>query len=170
MILTSFPYHISNTSSMAYNCTMNPYDNGYMIHASGNCVTTAPISLPITDASPACEHAKTVSLSFPVEVRTEYGDNIFIVGSIPELGNWDLSRAVPLNANEYTTQPNHMVWNGGDVEVAAGTTFEWKAVQQNADGSWLWECGENWIATTDKFTCGKQTIGNDPTWFRCGNH
>jgi len=170
MIITTSPYQVSNTSSMAYNCTINPYDDGYVIHASGNCETTAPLSLPVTDASPACTHAKTVSLSFPVEVRTEWGDEIFIIGSIPELGSWDLSRAVPLNANEYTTQPNHMVWSGGDAKVAAGTTFEWKAVQRNADGSWLWECGENWVSTVDEFTCGKQTIGSSPTWFRCGNH
>jgi hypothetical protein len=171
MILTSSPYRLLNDSSMAYNCTVNPYDNGFQIHASGVCETSTPISLPVTDASPACTHAKTVSLSFPIEVRTEWGDNIFIVGSIPELGNWDLSRAVPLNADEYTTQPNHMVWNGGHVEVAAGTTFEWKAVQQNADGSWLWECGEeNWVSTVDTYTCGEQVIGNNPTWFRCGDH
>jgi hypothetical protein len=171
MILTSSPYHLSNTSSTAYNCTIEPYDNGYQIHAGGRCGITAPISLPVADASPACTHAKTVSLSFPIEVRTEYGDNIFVVGSIPELGNWDLSRAVPLNADEYTTtQPNHMVWNGGNVEVAAGTTFEWKAVQRNADGSWLWDCGSNQIFTVDEFTCGKQSVSKYPVWFACGNH
>jgi hypothetical protein len=145
---------------------MNPYN----IHASGNCETTAPLSIPVTNAAPACTHAKIVSLSFPVQVRTEWGDSVYITGSIPELGSWDLSRAVPLSADKYTSEPNGDIWSGGDVEVAAGTTFEWKVVQKNRDGSWLWECGENWVASVDEFTCGEQTVGNNPTWMRCGGH
>lgn len=171
MLTTTSPFHISNTtSSVPYNCTINPYMNPWNIHASGDCATTLPLTLPVTNASPACQHAKTVTLTFPVQVRTDYGDNIYISGSIPELGNWDLSRAVPLNANSYTSAPNGDIWTGGDVKVAAGTTFQWKVVQKNADGTWLWECGENWFSTVDKYTCGQQTIGNNPTWMRCGNH
>ena len=168
-ITTTDPYHISNTTAgFPYNCTINPFMNPYNIHASGNCETTAALTIPVTDASPACEFAKTVSLSFPIEVRTEWGDSVYIVGSIPELGNWDLSRAVPLNAEKYTS--SKMIWTGGDVKVKAGTTFEWKAVQKNRDGSWTWECGENWVASVDEYTCGQQVVGNDPTWMRCGNH
>lgn len=171
MLTTTSPFHISNTtSSVPYNCTINPYMNPWNIHASGDCATTSPLNLPVTNASPACQHAKTVTLTFPVQVRTDYGDSIYIAGSIPELGEWELSRAVPLNANSYTSVPNGDIWTGGDVKVAAGTTFEWKVVQKNADGSWLWECGENWVSTVDRYTCGQQTIGNDPTWMRCGNH
>jgi hypothetical protein len=171
MITTTDPYHVSNTTAgFPYNCTINPFMNPYNIHASGNCETTAPLTLPVTNASPACEHAKTVSLSFPIQVRTEWGESIYIVGSIPELGNWDLSRAVPLNADKYTNEPNGNIWTGGDVKVKAGTTFEWKAVQKNKDGSWLWECGDNWVASVDEFTCGEQVVGNNPTWMGCANH
>lgn len=175
-LTTTSPFHFSNTTStLPYNCTINPYMNPYNIHASGDCSTTSPLSLPVT-ASPACQHAKTVTLTFPIQVRTQYGESIYITGSIPELGNWDLSRAVPLNADSYTNEPNGDVWTGGDVKVAAGTSFEWKAVQKNRDGSWLWECGDNWKATVDSYTCGEQIIGNvqtngvQPTWMRCADH
>jgi hypothetical protein len=78
---------------------------------------------------------------------------------------------VPLNADKYSDKPNGDIWSGGDVEVKAGTTFEWKAVQKNGDGSWLWECGDNYVSTVDEFTCGEQTIGGGaPYWFACGNH
>jgi hypothetical protein len=82
-----------------------------------------------------------------------------------------LEKAVPLNADKYSDKHNGDFWSGGDVKVAAGTTFEWKPVQKNKDGSWLWSCGDNWVSTVDEFTCGEQVVGNGtPYWFACGGH
>lgn len=163
---------MSNTSSQAYNCTINPFQNDYQIHAGGDCETTpgsSGLSVPFTTA-PACEHAKTVSLSFPVQISTEWGESIHVVGSIPELGGWDLSRAVPLDTDDYDNDTGHWsnygsVWSGGDVQVAAGTEFEWKPVKKNVDESWTWYCGGNLKATVDEFTCGEQDVTEVPTWF-----
>jgi hypothetical protein len=75
---------------------------------------------------------------------------------------------VPLNTGSYNDIST--LWTGGEVGVAAGTSFEYKYLQKNADGSLLWECGENRVATVSAYTCGEQTVGNDPDYFRCGTH
>ncbi|KAM0716477.1 hypothetical protein Q7P37_007922 [Cladosporium fusiforme] len=127
--------------------------------------TIAGFSLPIATAGPACPHAKTVSLTFPVTIATEFGESVYVVGSIPELGNWDLKRAVPLNADKYAT--GNYLWDGGNVKVAAGTTFQWKPVKKTRSGRWHWSCNDNISTTVDRFTCGKQAVTEQPTYFAC---
>ncbi|KAM0701903.1 hypothetical protein Q7P35_010813 [Cladosporium inversicolor] len=72
IINTTEPYHVSNiTAGFPYDCTIDPYMDQYFIHASGVCETTAPLTIPVLNASLACPYAKSVSLSFPIDVRTE---------------------------------------------------------------------------------------------------
>lgn len=81
---------------------------------------------------------------------------------------------MPLSAEQYDSGEGkwsnyRSVWVGGDVEVEAGTRFEWKPVKKNSDGSWTWMCGENLKASVEEFTCGEQDVAETPVWFACGN-
>ncbi|KAF1824593.1 carbohydrate-binding module family 20 protein [Dissoconium aciculare CBS 342.82] len=170
-IISQASFIVTNSSTSDFVCDINPQEVFLQQHAQGDCWTpdsSSGFTVPVAEATPACSHASTVSLSFPVTERTGPGDKVYVVGSIPELGNWDPSRAVELNTGSYNDM--NTLWTGGRVSVLAGTTFEYKYVQKNADGSLLWECGENRVATVSSSTCGEQTIGNDPDYFRCGTH
>lgn len=169
-IASAQPYTISNDTS-TYICQINGEEVPYEQHAQGDCSTPANstgFTIPVTTVTPACTHATTVKLNWAVTEPTSPSDNVFVVGNITALGNWDPYNAVALSAEGYTGQ--NPVWHGGDVEIKAGTPFEYKFIQWSHDGTLLWECGENWQWTVSEFTCGEETVGDDPTWFRCGNH
>jgi hypothetical protein len=161
---------VTNSSSSEYVCNINPQEVFLQQHAQGDCQTPASsgFTIPVAEVVPACSFVPSVTLTFPVTERTSAGEKVYVVGSIPELGNWDPARAVPLNTDSYDDIGT--LWAGGEVRVAAGTSFEYKYIQKNADGSLLWECGENRVATVSAYTCGEQTVGNDPDYFRCGTH
>eukprot|EP00931_Biecheleriopsis_adriatica_P050528 TRINITY_DN29260_c0_g1_i2.p1 TRINITY_DN29260_c0_g1~~TRINITY_DN29260_c0_g1_i2.p1 ORF type:complete len:163 (-),score=35.33 TRINITY_DN29260_c0_g1_i2:32-520(-) len=80
--------------------------------------------------------AARTEVEFSVCYHTSFGQNLFVVGSAPELGSWDLSKKV------------HMRWTEGDVwrakvEFPAGqSTVEYKYVVSQADIT-LWESGNN---------------------------
>jgi hypothetical protein len=173
-IAVSDPYTITNQSSATYVCEINPQEvPDAQVHAHGDCstpVNSTGFAIPIANVSLACTNtpASTVALSFPVLETTVYGDCVFVVGNITELGDWDPYNAVRLNADNYTD--TNQLWAGGNAVVPAGITFEYKYIQWSADGGLLWECGENRAYTAPYGTCGTATAGNDPDYFRCGNH
>jgi hypothetical protein len=70
-----------------------------------------------------------------------------VVGSIPELGNFDVTKAVKLSPNvfyEYITNPpsghngpgpSAPVWSGVISGLPPNKTFKWKCVRRREDGS-----------------------------------
>lgn len=140
---------------------------------SGFVTSTIPAST-VTSTAPASTatvvgcHASSVSVSFPVQEMTNYGDEVYVVGNITQLGNWAPANAVLLSANDYTSA--NTLWDGGNVVIPAGTAFEYKYIQISADGTLLWECGENRVFTVSTTTCGTAIAGNNPDYFRCGAH
>lgn len=167
-IIYSDAYHISNETS-ALECDINPQEVKYQQHAHGDCSlpASAPAyNFPVTSSENACGHADSASLTFFVTQRTVPGDNIFIVGNVSALGNWDPYNAAPMNADSYTQ--GSPTWRGDGVLLDAGTPFEYKFIQWGADGELKWECGENRVDTVGRFTCGYYTVGVDPGNFRCG--
>ena len=74
---------------------------------------------------------------FHVQAETNYGENIYIVGNIPELGNWD-----PDNCTEALLNPNYPEWFL-PVSVPAGTQIEFKFIKKDSTGAITWESGEN---------------------------
>lgn len=68
---------------------------------------------------------------------TQYGEDMYVVGSAPELGSWDPAAAVRLNWIDSDT------WSGpADFTVSQGTTIEYKYIVRNG-GTTLWESGVN---------------------------
>lgn len=87
-----------------------------------------------------CNTVSEVLLTLNVLVATVPGQSILVSGNSPELGNWDIGRAVQLEASGYTS--NVMLWRVS-VTLKAGTSFEYKYLLRNGDGSVVWENGDN---------------------------
>ena len=71
--------------------------------------------------------------------NTYWGQNVYVVGNVAELGNWTISNA----ADQKLDPNNYPTWNKS-ISVPANTTIEWKCVK-SANGSTIqqWEGGSN---------------------------
>lgn len=85
---------------------------------------------------------------FHINAQTTYGENIYIVGNVPELGNWD-----PDKCTEAMLNPNYPDWFLS-VSVPAGTTIEFKFIKKDASGNITWESGDNRTITSSADSCG----------------
>ena len=89
---------------------------------------------------PPCSTVTSVAVAFNVAETTMFGENVFVVGSISQLGSWSTDDAVALSAIDY--QSEYPRWFG-TVDLPAGTNFQYKYVRKASDGSIIWEDGEN---------------------------
>jgi alpha-amylase len=121
--------------------------------ADPNHGATTPSSGSATLADTWHGSVATVAVSYAVNATTWYGQNVFVVGSIPALGSWNTGNAVALSAAGYP------VWTG-TVTLPANTTFEYKYIKKDPDGTVEWESGANRSYTTG--ASGQVTL-ND-TW------
>ncbi|PIL31197.1 hypothetical protein GSI_05895 [Ganoderma sinense ZZ0214-1] len=94
-----------------------------------------------------------VVVNFAETATTTFGENIFVVGSISQLGNWDPASAIALSAASYP------VWTVS-VTIPAGTSFEYKFIRKETDGSVVWESDPNRSDTAP--SSGSQTLTT--TW------
>ncbi|MGW0209196.1 carbohydrate-binding module family 20 domain-containing protein [Streptomyces sp. NPDC003233] len=79
--------------------------------------------------------------AFNENATTGWGANVYVVGSIPSLGSWNTSDAVPLPSASY---PN---WSRL-VIVPKSTAFEYKYLKKDGSGNVTWESGTNRSYTT----------------------
>ncbi|MCK6508768.1 phospholipase D-like domain-containing protein [Myxococcota bacterium] len=84
-----------------------------------------PSSVPHTQVAFSVQHP-----------HTRPGDQVYLVGDIPELGGWDLDKGIRLNANDW---PDWKV----ALDIPAGTHFEYKFVVKNPWSGRVWEAGAN---------------------------
>jgi len=80
--------------------------------------------------------AQHVSVLFYETATTTVGENIFVVGSVRELGHWDPSNAIPLDPVHYP------VW-GATVYLPPNTVFQYKFIRKKANGKIVWESNPN---------------------------
>jgi len=85
--------------------------------------------------------AQHVSVLFYETATTTLGENIFVVGSVRELGNWDPSNAIPLDPVRYP------VW-GATVYLPPNTAFQYKFIRKEAKGKIVWESNPSRKDTT----------------------
>jgi len=93
----------------------------------------------------APDRPNPVTRTVPIEIaadcdRTQWGDELVLVGDLPELGGWDPHRGVRLSGADWPT------WRAS-VDLPIGRRIEYKLVLLRADGSVQWEQGGNRIAT-----------------------
>jgi alpha-amylase len=113
------------------------------VDGAGNAsVTVNPMDAVAIDiASKVTQSSSTVAVTFDVNATTNFGQNVFVVGSIPALGNWNTGSAIALSSATYP------VWSG-TVTIPANTTFQYKYIKKNPDGSITWESDPNQSYTT----------------------
>lgn len=85
---------------------------------------------------------------FHVKAETSYGENIYIVGNVPELGSWD-----PDKCTEALLNPNYPEWFL-PVSVPAGTEIQFKFIKKDANGTVTWESGDNRVITSSSLSAG----------------
>jgi hypothetical protein len=89
-----------------------------------------------------------VQVIFKVSATTVMGQNVYVVGSIPELGGWD-----PAKASEAMMNPNYPTWFL-PVSVPKNTTFDFKFIKKDAGGTVTWEGGSNRSFTSPSSSTG----------------
>ena len=85
---------------------------------------------------------------FHVKAETSYGENIYIVGNVPELGSWN-----PDKCTEALLNPNYPEWFL-PVSVPAGTEIQFKFIKKDANGTVTWESGDNRVITSSSLSAG----------------
>ncbi len=88
-----------------------------------------------------------VEVDFSVMAHTFMGQEVYVTGDHPALGNW-LQEGPGLKLN---TQPGkYPFWeSGGSLKLPFGTIFHYKIVKKNPDGRIEWESGKNAILIVD---------------------
>lgn len=126
-------------SSGQFTATVNPND-AVALHVGAKLDDSA-------------QQPSAVAVGFSVYATTVWGQNVFVVGDLSQLGSWDPARAVPLSAASYPT------WRA-TVDLPPNTRFEYKYVKKNPDGSVTWESDPNRVAATPAI--GSLTLSD--TW------
>ncbi|KAI7976123.1 hypothetical protein EIK77_008141 [Talaromyces pinophilus] len=125
--------------------------------------TTTSISGGTTTTSTsttACTTPTSVAVTFDEIATTTYGENVFIVGSISQLGSWNTNNAIALSASKYTSSNN--LWYA-TINLPAGTTFQYKYIRKETDGTIKWESDPNRSYTVPS-GCGVSTATENDTW------
>ncbi|KAF1835923.1 hypothetical protein BDW02DRAFT_578364 [Decorospora gaudefroyi] len=114
---------------------------------------------PTSTATPSgcATPVPTLAVTFNSKTTTSYGQTVKIVGSIPQLGNWDTALAPALSASQYT--PANPLWTT-KINLPAGTSFEYKFIKVESGGAVTYESGENRVYTVPKGCASDVTISN----------
>ena len=75
-----------------------------------------------------------------MKASTAFGEAVYVIGSVPELGLWATSSALALSADGYTE--SNPVWKG-NVELSVGQDVQYKFVKLLSDGTFVWEADPN---------------------------
>ncbi|WP_310604609.1 alpha-amylase family glycosyl hydrolase [Anaerosporobacter sp.] len=122
-------------------------------------VTTASGTASNTYSGFEVLSATQISVRFKVNnATTNYGSNVYLVGSVYELGNWDVTKAIGPLFNSTSSIGMYPTWFY-DVNVPAGTTIQYKFIKKDASGNVIWESGNNHTAVTP--ATGTQTFSVD---------
>lgn len=112
------------------------FSEGVSTYTAGTTAAGAPNAAPCSQ-----------SVTFKVTASTVWGENIYIVGNIPELGSWDAARAVQMSSAAYP------VWSVTQ-QLPVPTAVEYKYIRKDAGGAVTWEGGSNRLLSI---------IGSGPT-------
>ncbi|KIF03670.1 glycosidase [Streptomyces sp. RSD-27] len=103
--------------------------------------TLAPqTALALHTGARTCAPSAAGGASFAVNATTVPGQDVYVTGDRPELGNWNTGAALKLDPASYP------VWKL-DASLPAGTAFSYKYVRKDASGNVTWESGANRSAT-----------------------
>ncbi|KAJ5243613.1 hypothetical protein N7489_003709 [Penicillium chrysogenum] len=102
---------------------------------------TATQTTTATTTGAGCTQATALPVLFKELVTTVYGQDIYISGSISQLGNWDTSQAIALSSSSYTS--SNPLWQT-TITLPVGTTFQYKFLKKTSGSSTVtWESDPN---------------------------
>lgn len=129
--------------------------------ASTTLKTTTSTTSTTTTTSTSCTQATALPVLFEEYVTTSYGQNIYIAGSISQLGSWDTANAVALSASKYTS--SSPLWYVV-VTIPVGTSFQYKFMEETSGSSTItWESDPNRVYTVPT-GCVGSTATVTATW------
>lgn len=97
----------------------------------------------------------TVAVTFNEAADTVFGQNIYVVGNLPELKSWNTATAVPLTwLNGNGTRGN---WRA-TVALPASRAVEYKYIKKDGAGTVTWESGANRTLTTGAAGTAQSTM------------
>ncbi len=137
---------VSGTSCSGATYTVDPAGR-----FSATVAANSMLALHVDARTSGGSGCTTSAVSFAVNATTIWGENVYVVGNRPELGNWDPAGGVPLSSADYP------VWRG-TVSLPLNATVEYKYVKRNG-GQVIWETGANRVLTTSGCT-----VSRDDTW------
>ncbi|MCX4472427.1 alpha-amylase family glycosyl hydrolase [Micromonospora sp. NBC_01655] len=116
-----------------------PANDAVAIHVNARPggATPSPTASPTLTASPST----TVATTFTVTANPAAGQDVYVVGSIPELGSWAPASAVQLPAQGGNTYR-------AVLDLPKSTAVEYKFIKKTAAGAVTWESGDNRSFTT----------------------
>lgn len=147
--LLSFKWNSFETGQIYLSCADIAIRGDGAPPSTTTSATPSPTDVP-------CADGDTVTVTFDQIVTTKFGESVKVVGSIPELGSWDVAAAPALSADSYT-ESKHL-WSGA-VDIGAGEPFEYKFVKVGSSGAVSWESDPNRSFTVP---CGDVTV--DGQW------
>lgn len=109
--------------------------NGYDLNNESSA--QVPVTFTVNNASP-----------------TNYGDNIYLTGSVSELGNWSSSPSVAIGPMLAPNYPNWFI----TASVPACTAIQFKFIKMTSSGAVTWENGPNHSYTTPCSGTGSATV------------
>ncbi|KAK4175950.1 family 15 putative glycoside hydrolase [Triangularia setosa] len=114
----------------------------------------APVE-QVTSVPAGCTNPEKVFVTFNQRATTAWGQVIKIVGNVPELGGWDVNKAIPLSASGYTG--SNPLWSI-TVPIQAGSNVQYKYIRiTNGVAGVSWESGDNRAYTVPGATCNIQS-------------
>lgn len=150
----------TSASSVPQACSGTSATGTYSTATNTNWPATLTSGSPTTTTTTTCTTPTSVAVTFDLTATTVYGENIKLSGSIPALGNWDTSKPVALSADKYTS--SNPLWYV-TVDLPAGTSFQYKYIRVESNGSIQWESDPN-NAYTVPAACGTTTATRSDTW------
>jgi alpha-amylase len=99
------------------------------------------IGARLSGSRPPPPPSGTVDVLFQVNATTVWGQNIYVVGNLPTLSNWDSAQGIKLDPTSYP------VWKS-TITLPASTPIEYKYIKRNEQGQVTWESGNNRTLTT----------------------
>jgi glucoamylase len=84
-------------------------------------------------ACPLAPAPGKVEVDINVNATTQWGQYMYVTGDTGALGGWNPNLGLPVDSASYP------VWKNA-INLAAGSTIQYKYYRKNADGSVTWEC------------------------------
>ncbi|KLJ06931.1 glucoamylase [Blastomyces silverae] len=125
----------------------------------GPTETDGTPTLTTTSSSP-CVTPDSIHVTFNEIATTSLGQKIFIVGSVPELGAWDVESAIALSPDRYT-HDNHLWYR--TIQLSAGLKFEYKYIRKEVGKSVVWEGDPNRSYTVPR-GCNIYAAKREDSW------